>query len=126
MPAPNICMPRSPDLIIGNAIAHKAIGIIAENSGDGRHVRVNWTEAEPVREWYFYTNRGTVWRVLPEDWMSEGLIAFAFDRKPQDIDRFRNAPNWQERFGTTTPDKRRFGWTKFYEAVADKLLLFRN
>jgi 5-methylcytosine-specific restriction protein B len=109
-----------------SVMAVKAIGTITENPGDGRHVRVNWTEAEPVREWYFYTNRGTVWRVLPEDWMSEGLIAFAFDRKPQDIDRFRNAPNWQERFGTTTPDKRRFGWTKFYEAVADKLLLFRN
>jgi len=58
--------------------------------------------------------------------MSEGLIAFAFDRKPQDIDRFRNTPNWRERFGTTTPDERRFGWTKFYEAVADKLLLFRT
>ena len=109
-----------------SVMAIKAIGKIAENLDDGRHVRVNWTKIEPIREWFFYTNRGTVWRVLPDDWKSEGLIAFAFDGKPQDIDRFCNWPFWRERFGTTTPDKRRFAWTKFYEAVADKLLLFRN
>lgn len=109
-----------------SVMAVKAIGTITENSGDGRHIKVSWTESESAREWYFYTNRGTVWRVLPDDWMREGLISFAFDRKPQDVDRFRNAPNWRERFGTTITGERRFGWTKFYEAVADKLSLFRN
>jgi len=109
-----------------SVLAIKAIGAIIENPDDGRRVKVKWEPVEFLREWYFYTNRSTVWRVVPDDWTSEGLIAFAFDRKPQDIDRFRNAPLWHERFGTSAPDKHRFGWTKFYEAIADKLLLYRN
>ncbi|WP_456668436.1 McrB family protein [Bradyrhizobium sp. USDA 3240] len=109
-----------------SVMAVKAVGVIAENIGDGRRIKVDWKTPAPLREWYFYTNRGTVWRVTPEDWMSEGLIAFAFDGKPQDINRFRNAPSWRERFGTAMLDERRFGWTKFYEAVADKLLVFRD
>lgn len=109
-----------------SVMAIKAIGTITENLNDGRHVRVEWTKLEPAREWYFYTHRGTIWRVLPGEWSADGLIAFAFDGKPQDIERFRNAPYWKERFGSTAPDKRRFGWTKFYEAIADKLLTYRN
>lgn len=109
-----------------SVMAIKAVGTITENLNDGRHVRVDWTRIEPPREWYFYTHRGTVWRVLPGEWDADGLIAFAFDNQPQDIDRFRNAPYWKERFGSTMPDKRRFAWTKFYQAVADKLLTYRH
>jgi 5-methylcytosine-specific restriction enzyme B len=109
-----------------SVMAIKAVGTITENLNDGERVRVDWTKVEPVREWYFYTYRGTVWRILPDEWMNHGLIAFSFDGEPQDIDRFRNAPYWRERFGLTMPDKRRFGWTKFYEAIADKLLAYRN
>ena len=109
-----------------SVMAIKAIGTITENLNDGKRVKVDWTKVEPAREWYFYTHRGTVWRVLPGEWMTDGLIAFAFDDKPQDIDRFRNAPYWKERYGSATLDKHRFGWTKFYEAVADKLLTYRN
>lgn len=104
----------------------KAVGTITENLNDGKRVKVDWAKVEPVREWYFYTHRGTIWRVLPGEWMNDVLIAFAFDGKPQDIDRFRNAPFWKERFGSAAPDKRRFGWTKFYETIADKLLTYRN
>ena len=109
-----------------SVMAIKAIGTITENLKDGERVRVEWTALQPLREWYFYTFRGTVWRVLPGDWMTDSLIAFAFDGKPQDIDRFRNEPYWRERFGSATPDKRRFAWTKFYEAMADKLLVYHN
>ena len=109
-----------------SVMAIKAVGTITDNLNDGKRVKVDWTKVEPVREWYFYTHRGTVWRVLPGEWMTDGLIAFTFDDKPQDIERFRNAPYWTERFGSATPDKHRFGWTKFYEAVADKLLTYRN
>ena len=70
----------------------KAIGTITENLNDGKRVKVDWAQAEPVREWYFYTHRGTVWRVQPGDWMNDALIAFAFDGVPQDVDRFRNEP----------------------------------
>jgi 5-methylcytosine-specific restriction protein B len=100
----------------------KAVGTITENPNDGKRVKVDWTKAEPVREWYFYTHRGTIWRVQPGDWMNDALIAFAFEGKPQDLDRFRNEPFWRERFGTVAPEKQRFEWTDFYEAVAEKLL----
>jgi 5-methylcytosine-specific restriction enzyme B len=109
-----------------SVMAIKAIGTITENLNDGKQVRVNWTRVDPVREWYFYTHRGTIWRVLPGEWTTDGLVSFAFDGKPQDVDRFRNAPSWRERFGSAAPDKQRFKWTTFYEAIADKLLPFRN
>lgn len=109
-----------------SVMAIKAVGTIIENANDGRHVRVDWKKVEPAREWYFYTHRGTVWRVLSGEWMTNGLIAFTFEGKPQDIDRFRNEPYWRERFGFGATDKRRFGWTKFYESLADKLLEFRH
>lgn len=100
----------------------KAVGTITENLNDGKRVKVDWAKLEPVREWYFYTHRATIWRVLPGEWMNDALIAFAFDGKPQDVDRFRNEPFWRERYGTTSPEKQRFEWTDFYEAVAEKLL----
>ena len=100
----------------------KAVGTITENLNDGKRVKVDWAKVEPVREWYFYTHRATIWRVLPGEWMNDALIAFAFDGKPQDVDRFRNQPFWRERYGTTSPEKQRFEWTDFYEAVAEKLL----
>jgi 5-methylcytosine-specific restriction enzyme B len=109
-----------------SVMAIKAIGIVKENLGDGRTLKVDWKPFDPPREWYFYTNRNTVWRVLPGDWMTDALIGFAFDEKPQDINRFRNAPYWRDRFGDSTADKRHFGWTRFYEAAADKLLAFKN
>jgi 5-methylcytosine-specific restriction protein B len=104
----------------------KAIGRVTENVQDGEQVRVDWAALTPVREWYFNTFRATIWRVLPGEWMADGLIAFAFEGKSQDIERFRNEPFWRERFGSATPDKRRFAWSKFYEAIADKLLAHRD
>ena len=72
----------------------KAIGTVVENLGDGRNVKVDWTPVTPPREWYFYTNRRTVWRVvigsgaLP--WAAEALIRFTFHDEPQDYSRFVN------------------------------------
>lgn len=107
-----------------SVMAIKAIGTITANLDDGKHVRVDWAPAEPPREWYFYTNRATVWRVAPGDWMEDGLLAFTFDGQHQDIDRFRNEPFWRERFGDIDGE-RRFRWTGFYGAVAAKLLDYR-
>jgi len=75
----------------------KAIGTITKNLDDGRRVRVDWAPTEPVREWYFFTNKTTVWRVLPGNWRSDDLIAFAFEHKLQDIERFHKRN--QERDG---------------------------
>jgi 5-methylcytosine-specific restriction protein B len=63
---------------------------------------------------------------LPGDWTTDALIRFTFEEEAQDTKRFRNAPYWRERFGDSAGDKRRFNWTRFYEAVADKLLTFRD
>ena len=79
----------------------KATGTVTENIGDGRTLGVEWTPLSPPLEWYFYTYRRTVWRVLPGTWITDALIGFTFERKPQDIDRFRNIPFWRERFGDT-------------------------
>lgn len=104
----------------------KAIGTITENLNDGKRLKVDWAKVEPVREWYFYTHRATIWRVLPGEWMNDALIAFAFADQPQDVNRFRNEPFWRERYGTTTQEKPCFEWTDFYEAVAEKLLAYAD
>ncbi len=72
-----------------SVLAIKVVGTISANLNDGRRVRVNWLPTGPTREWYFFTHRGTVWRVVPGNWKTDGLIAFAFEHQPQDIDRFR-------------------------------------
>ena len=107
-------------------MAIKVIGTVKENLGDGRTLKVDWNPIDSLREWYFYTNRSTVWRVLPGDWTTDALIGFTFEQKKQDIDRFRNTPKWRERFGDSTVNKRHFKWTRFYEVVADKILTFKN
>lgn len=112
----------------GNSVsvmAIKAVGIVIENMNDGKRVRVDWKESGSKREWFFYTYRQTVWRVLPGDWMADGLLAFTFEGNPQDIDRFRNEPYWRDRFGDV-PDNRSFRWTSFYEEIAENLLKYRN
>ena len=96
----------------------KATGVITENPQDRERVKVQWQAADGVREWYFYTYRPTIWRIVPGEWNADALIAFAFEGKPQDIERFRNAPYWKDRFGTL------FQWADFYKAVAEKLLSF--
>ncbi len=61
-----------------SVMAIKAIGEVIENAGDGHRVKVNWTPLDPLREWYFYTNRFTVWEVVPGSgaipWAAEALI----------------------------------------------------
>src|SRR5450759_1301419 len=109
-----------------SVMGRKATGTVTENLGDGQRVKVDWTPLDPVREWYFFTNRQTVWRVVPGDWAADGLIRFTFEGKPQDLERFRNAPYWRERFGDKTAENPRFRWTQFYEEVANKLLDFKE
>ena len=85
-----------------SVMAIMATGTITANPDDGKQVKVDWAPSAPPREWYFYTNRSTIWRVAPGEWMEDGLLSFAFDGRPQDMDRFRNEPFWRERFGETT------------------------
>ena len=108
----------------GNAVsvmAIKATGTILENLGNGR-LSVDWSPCTPVREWYFNTYRGTVWQVFPQMFPNDDLIAFTFEGKAQNIEYFRNLPDYFDKYG----DKKRFGWTSFYMAVADKLLTYMD
>jgi 5-methylcytosine-specific restriction protein B len=114
---------------LGNTVsvmAIKAIGTIAENMGDGRRLRVHWQRISPAREWYFYTYQPTIWKITPGDWKSDALIDFTFNNGKQDIDRFRNDPYWRERFATDPAELKRFRWARFYQAIADGLLTYRN
>lgn len=108
-----------------SVMAIKAIGTITENMQDGKRVKVDWEKVEPPRVWCFYTNRLTVWRVEPTDWCTEGLIDFSFKGQTQDIDRYRNAPYWKERYGDQSKSNQ-FTWTEFYETFARKLLEYRH
>jgi len=108
-----------------SVMAIKAIGTITENMQDGKRVKVDWEKVDPPRIWCFYTNRLTVWRVEPTDWCTEGLIDFTFKGQAQDIDRFRNAPYWKDRYGDQSTENQ-FAWTEFYEAFARKLLEYRH
>ena len=108
-------------------MAIKAIGTVKENPGDGRILKVDWEPKNALREWYFMTNRGTIWQVSSgENWRKDALIGFAFHNKPQDIERFRGELPWREKFGDVKSDEIKFAWTRFYEAVADKLLEFKD
>ena len=105
----------------------KATGVVTKNHGDGRYLDVDWEpRIEPPKEWYFYTNRSTIWRITPNDWMTEGLVNFAFNSESQEIDRFRNDSYWKERFGDIQVEKQRFKWTQFYEEFAEKLLKYKD
>ncbi|WP_335916837.1 McrB family protein [Shewanella chilikensis] len=110
-----------------SVMAIKATGTVKYNHGDGRRVDVEWeSTTDSGREWYFYTSRSTIWRISPEDWMTKGLIDFAFNNVPQDYLRFCNAPYWKERYGDRSNEKQRFKWTLFYQEFADKLLAYRD
>ena len=41
---------------------------------------VDWKAPGSPREWYFYTNRKAVWRVVPGDWAADGLLGFGLRR----------------------------------------------
>ena len=109
-----------------SVMAIKTIGTVIENLGDGKNLKVDWEANTPPREWYFFTNRNTVWNVIPETAIRAGLIDFAFHGKAQDIDMFRNDPYWRERFGDNIKENSSFEWTSFYEEMASKLLSFRD
>ena len=109
-----------------SVMAIKAVGVVRENPGDGRRLTVDWTRVKRPREWYFYTHQPTVWKVVPRHYASRSLIDFAFKGRDQDIDKFRNFPYWQDRFGDNPTSDDRFLWTSFYSGFADGLLAFRH
>ena len=82
-----------------SVMAVTAIGEVLENPGHGLSVKVDWKERfDAPREWYFFTSQHTVWRVEPTTWKRRGLLDFAFERTPQDIQRFLKVPYWGKKY----------------------------
>jgi 5-methylcytosine-specific restriction enzyme B len=71
----------------------RATGTVLKNLGDGRRVEVEWDKRGTDRAWYFYTNRGTVWRLNPTEPAAQQLIRFAFDGEKQDYAYFLGEGN---------------------------------
>ncbi len=65
----------------------KAVGTIIANRGDGRTIEVEWNPKFEQKDWFFYTNRTTVWHLL-QDEAARRLVDFAFFDKPQDYNWF--------------------------------------
>lgn len=113
-----------------SVMAIKAVGTIIENMQDGRNLRVEWKRLDPIKKWYFYTYRKTIWKLTGSDdknieYMSD-LIDFTFSNVPQNIGKFRNDPYWQNRFGDQKLNGQQFEWTTFYEEMAAALLTFKQ
>ena len=83
---------------VASAMYIKAIGIVTQNIGDGRRIKVDWTRFESPRRWYFYTYQRTVWEVWPGKgtlpWAADELIRFAFEDDTQDYQRFLTQWGW--------------------------------
>ena len=109
-----------------SVMAIKATGTVRDNPGDGRRLLVEWTPVDPAREWYFFTNMRTIWKVVSGKRWGDELLRFTFEGEPQDIDGFRNRPFWAARYGDQTLDADRFAWSTFYTAFADHLLAYRD
>ena len=81
-----------------STMAIKAVGTVTRNLGDGRFLQVDWTPVNPSREWYFYTNRRTVWEVWPGYgeiwWAADNLVSFTFRSDTQDYARFLRHWGW--------------------------------
>jgi 5-methylcytosine-specific restriction protein B len=84
---------------VGKAVSKmtiKAVGEVVSNPQNGKRLEVAWQKNFEPKDWYFFTYRGTFWRVNEQgQWWSQyasKLIEFAFNSKPQDYDYF--VANW--------------------------------
>lgn len=109
-----------------SVMAIKAIGTVIENKKDGYEIVVDWKPFTNHRYWYFYTNRTRLWKLKLTDWMARELIDFAFHNDEQDIDKFRNANYWRERFGDDANEVNKYPWISFYSELADALRGYRH
>lgn len=67
----------------------KAIGKVTKNVGDGHTIIVDWNKEYQPKEWYFFTNRQTIWSLSSSNSESaQKLIEFVKEDKPQDYEWF--------------------------------------
>lgn len=83
----------------------KARGTITTNTRNGTQVSVEWDEGFEPKDWYFYTNRRTIWQLMldsPYPEYTEALIRFTFEDQPQDFELFLANEFWGSRYGPDT------------------------
>lgn len=73
----------------------KATGTIVANRNDGRAVEVEWDHSFQEKDWYFFTNRNTLWHLrVDKEYkhleLSEKLRDFVWYGKPQDYEWWVN------------------------------------
>ena len=109
-----------------SVMAIKAIGEIVENDLDGHTLRVRWIRLDPIKKWYFWTFRQTIWKLNLEQEYSRALVDFTFNDVPQDLETFCNDPYWSSRFGKSKNTQGNFEWTRFYAEIANAIRKFRS
>lgn len=88
----------------------KGRGRITANPGDGSKVLVDWDSAFEQKDWYFYTNRRTIWQQAAGSSYADELIRFAFEDRPQDFELFLADPYWAELYSGDSPDQGQRFW----------------
>ncbi|MEO2018984.1 MAG: AAA family ATPase [Fuerstiella sp.] len=95
---------------LGNTVSKmsiKAVGTVVANRGDGRTVEVEWEPGFQEKDWFFYTNRRTIWRVRTDaDYqhkdLSSRLIDFIWNGADQDHEWF--CKRWWDSEDVPEPD----------------------
>lgn len=88
-----------------SVMAIKSIGTITENLDDGKTVKVDWDKSFVPKEWFFYTNRSTIWELKRGTRKYDDLlIAFAFEGAQQDYQWFLSEPHWRQRLHDSKPE----------------------
>ena len=69
------------------AMRIKAIGIVTENVGDGKTIKVDWTRLDPFKSWFGPgVLRETIHRIVASDgYIKKQLLAFTFGDEEQDF-----------------------------------------
>jgi 5-methylcytosine-specific restriction enzyme B len=84
----------------------KATGTVVANRGDGRTIEVEWEPKHEARDWFFYTDRRTIWRLRTDSVyqhadLSNRLINFIWNGTDQDHDWF--CKRWWDSEEVTQP-----------------------
>ena len=80
----------------GNTVSKmsiKAVGTVVANRGDGQTVEVEWQPGFKAKDWFFYTDRRTIWRIQTDELyehkeLSDKLVAFIWKGVAQDYEWF--------------------------------------
>lgn len=98
----------------------KKLGHVKQNPHDGHNLFIDWESDFQPREWYFYTNRQTIWKVSNSDKIDDAsqLIQFALHNIKQDYSYFLDESGLianAHKTNQTELEKRKQDFLKFYD-----------